>query len=216
MGDERYQEFPEGFFGRADESDDQGFYDSPRLVTHIDDRAIAAVGLVYEQLGLTGRVLDLMSSWISHFRQPPEHLVALGMNGPELRANEMADAAIVCDLNRRPALPFASGSFDAVVCCVSVDYLTRPIEVFDEAARVLSPGGTFCCTFSNRCFPTKVIAGWLGGDDRTHIELVARYFALSGRWTDITAGVALEPGPGGDPLYAVYATVAPDESSSSL
>ena len=206
--DDRYSGFPAGFFQRQDESDDQGFYESPRLVTHIDDGAIAAVGNVYERLNIDGLVLDLMSSWISHFRAPPAGLIALGMNGSELAANEMADAAVVCDLNRRPSLPFADDGFDAAVCCVSVDYLIKPIEVFDEAARVVKPGGVFCCTFSNRCFPTKVIAGWLGGDDRSHIELVARYFSLSGKWRDINAGSAVEPGRGGDPLYAVWATVA--------
>jgi len=52
--------FPEGFFRRADEGADRSFYVPDRLVTHIDERAIAAVGALYEQLGLVGRVLDLM------------------------------------------------------------------------------------------------------------------------------------------------------------
>ena len=63
--------------------------------------------------------------------------------------------------------------FDAVTCCVSVDYLTRPVEVFREVARVLRPGGVFVCTFSNRCFPTKAIRGWLATDDRGHCDIVA-------------------------------------------
>ena len=76
--------FPEGFFARTDETPDPVFYGPPRLVTHIDDRAIAAVGALYTELGVTGRVLDLMSSWVSHFEQPPEHLTALGMNQVDL------------------------------------------------------------------------------------------------------------------------------------
>ena len=36
--------FPPGFFDRADPSPDHFFYAPPRLVTHIDDQAIAAVG----------------------------------------------------------------------------------------------------------------------------------------------------------------------------
>ena len=206
--DDRYGEFPAGFFARVDDGDDRRFYSTPRLVTHIDDTAIAAVGLAYEQLGIDGRVLDLMSSWISHFRQAPASLVALGMNRSELAANEMADGAVVADLNDRPELPFSTAAFDGAVCCVSVDYLTRPIEVFDEVARVVRPGGTFCCTFSNRCFPTKAIAGWLHGDDRSHVDLVARYFALSGRWRSVSATAAIPPGGPSDPLYAVWAQVA--------
>ncbi len=63
---------------------------------------------------LGGDVLDLMSSWTSHFRTPPTRLVLLGMNAVELRANAMAAAAVVYDLNANPFLPFADQSFDAV------------------------------------------------------------------------------------------------------
>ena len=63
--------FPPGFFARDDERPDPDFYATPRLVTHIDDGAIAAVGELYDELGLDGDVLDLMSSWVSHFRTRP-------------------------------------------------------------------------------------------------------------------------------------------------
>ena len=112
--------FPPGFFSRSDELSDTGFYDIPRLVTHIDDTAIAAVGALYGELGIDGSaeaevaVLDLMSSWISHFRSPPARLVALGMNETELEANEAASSFVVHDLNADPTLPFDDSSFDAV------------------------------------------------------------------------------------------------------
>src|SRR4051812_28397046 len=51
--------FPPGFFDRADPGADTAFYDVPRLVTHIDDGAIAAVGALYAELGVDGEVLDL-------------------------------------------------------------------------------------------------------------------------------------------------------------
>jgi SAM-dependent methyltransferase len=200
--------FPPGFFSRFDESGDGEFYRPPRLVTHIDDRAIASVGALYDRLGLRGRVLDLMSSWISHFRTVPSALVALGMNADELGANSQACGAVIADLNASPGLPFAGASFEGATCCVSVDYLTRPVEVFVEVARVLLPGATFCCTFSNRCFPTKAIAGWLALDGRGRMQLVAQYFARSDGWTGIEAIRATPPGTGGDPLYAVWATRA--------
>mgnify|MGYP001144347911 CR=1 FL=1 len=41
------------------------------------------------------------------------------------------------------------------LCAVSVDYLTKPLEVFREVNRVLKPGGLAIMSFSNRCFPTK-------------------------------------------------------------
>lgn len=203
--DDRYAEFPAGFFARQDESDDGRFYTQPRLVSHIDDTAIAAVGDLYRALGLQGRVLDLMSSWISHFLKAPDALVALGRNAAELAHNDQAVGGIVCDLNRSPLLPFADASFDAATCCVSVDYLNRPLEVFDEVARVLRPGAVFCCTFSNRCFPTKAIAGWLATDDDTHVQIVSRYFALSEGWEPAEAILAPGTGRGTDPLFAVLA-----------
>lgn len=208
--DLRYERFPEGFFQRADESPDPVFYEPDRFVTHIDDAAIAAVGALYDELGIgargDGRVLDLCSSWISHFTAPPPDLVALGMNQAELAANESAAAAVVHDLNVDPTLPFEDASFDDAVCCVSVDYLTRPLEVFDEVARVLRPGGRFVCTFSNRCFPTKAIRGWLETDDATHVRIVATYFALCDGFDDATGGPQTPADHRGDPVYAVWAS----------
>lgn len=75
--------FPPGYFDREDPSPDASFYGPPRLVTHIDDRAIAAVGALYAEHGVDGEVLDLCSSWISHCTTPPRRLVGLGMNAAE-------------------------------------------------------------------------------------------------------------------------------------
>ena len=203
-----HDSFPAGFFRRTDESPDDRFYVAERLLTHIDDRAIAAVGELYDELGLTGRVLDIMSSWISHFRSPPAELVVLGMNDHELAANHMADERVIHDLNLQPILPFPDMRFDAVTCCVSVDYLTRPLDVFAEVRRVLAPDGLFVCTFSNRCFPTKAIHGWLATDDRGRCAVVAEYFRRSGGWGEPIAQLRTPAGSWGDPLYAVWAEAA--------
>src|SRR5439155_461961 len=81
---------PRELFSRIDESPDELFYAAPRLVTHIDEAAIAAVTRLYrEYFPPGGAVLDLMSSWVSHL--PPEvayrKVVGLGMNRDELAAN---------------------------------------------------------------------------------------------------------------------------------
>jgi len=198
-------EFPPGHFDRMDPSPDTAFYSSPRLVTHIDDAAIAAVGELYEELGISGDVLDLMSSWVSHFRTAPARLTALGLNSAELHANPAATATLVHDLNADPRLPLPDAAFDSAVCCVSVDYLTRPVEVFSDVARVLRPGGLFVCTFSNRCFPTKTIRGWLYSGDEEHCAVVSRYFALAGGWDAAQAQRRTPADHRGDPLYAVWA-----------
>jgi SAM-dependent methyltransferase len=205
--------FPPGFFDRADESPDDRFYAIDRLVTHIDDGAIAAVGDLYAELELAGEVLDICSSWVSHYQQAPRRLVVMGMNAAELAANTAADQRIVRDLNVEPVLPFDDGSFDAVTCCVSVDYLTRPLDVFAEAARVLRPGGVFVCTFSNRCFPTKAIRGWLSTDDEGHCAIVSAYFELTDGF-DAPVAQLRNPGAAGDPLYAVWARLSTANSSS--
>jgi SAM-dependent methyltransferase len=205
-----YAGFPAGFFTRADERPDPEFYGPPRLVTHIDDAAIAAVGDLYAELGIDGsapapvRALDLMSSWVSHFRTPPAELVVLGLNAAELAANHTATERVVHDLNADPRLPLPDGDVDAAVCCVSIDYLTRPVEVLAEVARVLRPGGTLAVTFSNRCFPTKAVRGWLLTDDEQHGALVAELVRRAGGFTEPEVSLRTEPGVG-DPLWAVVA-----------
>jgi len=199
-------DLPDGFFGRMDESDDALFYVEPRLVTHIDDDAIAAVGALYDELGIDGDVLDLMSSWVSHFASAPRSLTVLGMNATELDANPMATHRVVHDLNAEPRPPFAQETFDDVVCCVSVDYLTRPIDVFRDVARVLRAGGRFVCTFSNRVFMTKAIAAWLYADDDEHCRIVAEYFDRSLVFGPATVARRTPPDHRGDPLFAVWAT----------
>jgi len=203
--DDQASPFPPEFFLRADQHADDVFYEPLRLVTHIDEGAIAAVGDLYERLDLTGDVLDLMSSWVSHFRSAPGSLTVLGMNSVELSRNTMADRIVVHDLNADPRLPFGDDEFDAATCCVSVDYLVNPVEVFVEVARVLRPGGRFVVTFSNRCFPTKAIRGWLANDDRGRLAIVHAYFEQSGAY-DAPAAAHCNPGAAGDPLFAVWAT----------
>ena len=204
-------EFPPGFFRRIDESSDRDFYREPRLVTHLDDATLTALTAAYRELVPVGaRVLDLMSSWVSHL--PPEveyaQVCGLGMNEEELERNPRLHAYVVHDLNRDPTLPHPDGSFDVVLNSVSVQYLTRPVEVFAEVRRVLRPEGLHLVAYSHRLFPTKAIAGWqaLHMDERA--RLVAAYFALSRGWTR-PAHLDRSP-PGADPLHLVFAARAAD------
>ena len=199
-------QIPEEAFKRTDETPDEEFYRTPRLVTHIDDRAIAAVTQLYRELfPAGGEILDLMSSWVSHL--PPEvtyrRVLGLGMNEVELRRNERLDSYIVQNLNTNPGLPFGEAEFDGVGICVSIDYLTRPVEVLREVGRVLRVGAPLVITFSNRCFPTKAVAVWHELDDRGHVRLVEQYLHDAGNWNEIHS---LDRSPRrlfSDPLYAV-------------
>jgi ubiquinone/menaquinone biosynthesis C-methylase UbiE len=115
-------------------------------------------------------------------------------------------ASVVHDLNASVALPFPDATFDAATICVSIQYLTDPVAVLRDLARVVRPGGVAVVTFSNRCFPTKAVAVWQGLDDHGHLALVSKYFESAG-WTGIEA-VTSPPRPR-DPLYAVVATSPP-------
>jgi SAM-dependent methyltransferase len=65
------------------------------------------------------------------------------------------------------------------VMAVSVQYLTRPVEVFAEVGRVLRTGGPFIVTFSNRMFPTKAVALWHGAGEKGRPAVVSSYFVES-------------------------------------
>ena len=199
-------ELPEGAFGRMDETPDEEFYRTPRLVTHIDDRAIAAVTQLYREFfPAGGEVLDLMSSWISHL--PPEveyrRVIGLGMNETELRRNDRLDTYLVQNLNENPGLPFGDAEFDGCGICVSVDYLTRPVEVLREVGRVLRVGAPVVISFSNRCFPSKAVAVWHQLDDPGHMRLVESYLREAGNWGDIRSFDRSHRRIFSDPLYAV-------------
>ena len=192
-------------FERIDESDDFAFYGEPKLVTHIDDAAIESLSRFYGELIPQGAAaLDLMTSWVSHLPSSLtlRHVAGLGMNTDELEENPRLTERVVQDLNRDPLLPFGDQQFDAAIVTVSVQYLTRPIEVFAEVGRVLKPGAPFAVAYSNRLFPTKAVAIWRTLGDREHADLIALYFRLSGRFAPAQA-YDISPGPGSDPIYVV-------------
>lgn len=198
--------FPEGAFGRYDETPDEEFYSVPRLVTHIDEGAIAAVTQLYREFFPPGgEILDLMSSWVSHLPEEIEYgrVVGLGMNQEELKKNPRLDEYLVQNLNRDPRLPFGDGEFDGAGICVSIDYLTQPIEVLREVGRVLKAGAPAIISFSNRCFPSKAVEIWHRLDDQGHLRLVEEYLREAGNFENIRG---LDRSPHrmfSDPLYAV-------------
>ena len=205
------RDFPSRYFIRQDALDDALFYSVPRLVVHIDEGAIASLADRYrEVLPPAGAYLDLMSSWRSHLPDSlqPSRVTGLGMNVAEMADNPQLDESVIHDLNRDPRLPFSDGQLDGVVCAVSVQYLTRPVDVFRGVNRVLKPGRPFVVSFSNRCFPQKAVAVWLSTNDGQHVELVRSYFTAAGNWTDLSTWDNRDEagGPdGSDPLYVVWA-----------
>eukprot|EP00041_Stephanoeca_diplocostata_P014096 m.253070 g.253070 ORF g.253070 m.253070 type:complete len:248 (-) comp19576_c0_seq7:122-865(-) len=189
-------------------SQDSEFYRIPRLVQHIDDNAIAAIRSHYEAvLPPKADVLDLCSSWISHFPNPriwqSGKCIGLGMNADELQQNVRLSDFVVQDLNENPHLPFGTATFDVVTCVVSIDYLSKPLTVLKEIGCVLKPGGLLLVSQSNRCFPSKVVSMWLNTNDAEHCWIIGSYIHYSGAFDpptvqDLTIG-------DGDPVFMISA-----------
>ena len=205
-------------FQREDDGTDLVFYNAPRFVQHIDDRAIEVVKGLYGGFVHDGmRVLDLMSSWTSHLPEALrlKQLSGLGLNAEELKKNKELSDWVVHDLNENPILPYKNESYDAVVCTVSIEYLIDPETVFKEIGRILRPGGMFIVTFSNRWFPEKVINIWKDLHEFERMGLVMEYFQKSEMFTDLeTYSIRGLPRPtndkyfpelmDSDPIYAVW------------
>ncbi len=207
-------------FSRLNEEDDAVFYARDRLVDHLDRTALEIVETLIGGLIIESRpaVLDLMASCNSHLPAALDcaEVVGLGMNRRELEANPRLTEHVIHDLNRQPELPFADNRFDVVLNVVSVDYLIHPVEVFNQAARVLKPGGLFLVVFSNRFFPQKVVRLWTDSSEDERNKIVQSYFARVAAFEDAQSFACLgRPRPEddryagrglpSDPIYAVYA-----------
>lgn len=207
-------------FSRLDEDSDTIFYARDRVVSHVDSQALTRIESLIDRLidGNEPVILDLMAGWDSHWPKDRQSfkMVGLGLNEKELKLNKSLSDFVIHDLNHDPRLPFPDDTFDAVLNTVSVDYLIKPVEVFQEVRRVLKPGGLFLVIFSNRLFPQKAVRIWRDSSEEERLILVEDYFRLAGGYQVSQVFVSkggLRPkddkyfamGIPGDPVYAVYA-----------
>ena len=207
-------------FSRLDESDDSVFYATDRFVQHIDSLALSTVERIIGELVVEESpiILDLMAGWDSHIPATieAERVVGLGLNSNELSKNRALTEHCIHDLNKDPCLPFPDNTFDAVLNVVSVDYLTKPMEVFREVGRILKPGGLFLVVFSNRMFEQKAVKIWRQSGEEERVVLVEEFFNHAGVFTSPKVFVSKgKPRPKddkyahlgipSDPVYAVYA-----------
>ena len=214
--DTDYGENTSSGMSRMDEGQDRAFYDKPRMVQHMDARALETVNALYRRLiPEQADVLDLMASFDSHLQSVSAGtLHVLGMNTAELAANDAANERFVRDLNESPTLPHETRSLDAIVCTASIEYLVRPAEVLAEALRILRPGGMFVITFSNRWFPGKAIRIWSEMHEYERVGMITQWLHQGGfadlrtfssrGWPRPADDRYAGQTPYSDPVYAVW------------
>ncbi|EAZ89790.1 class I SAM-dependent methyltransferase [Crocosphaera chwakensis] len=200
---------------KLDPGNDEDFYLSPRFVTHVDEGFIDQLTNLYrERLQPKTRILDLMSSWVSHLPDDMEfdHVEGHGMNQEELAKNPRLDHYFLQNLNDNPKLPLKDNDFDAVLIAVSVQYLQYPEAIFSEIHRILKPNGLVIVSFSNRMFYQKAISAWRDGTDAMRIQLLKNYFKSVAGFSKPEVIMNVSPLPsflqilgmiGADPFYAV-------------
>ena len=202
---------------KLDPSQDENFYAVPRIVTHVDDSFLDELTNLYrERLKPNTRILDMMSSWVSHLPDDLKfsHVEGHGMNEEELARNPRLNHYLVQNLNENTKLPFSDEEFDAVLNAVSIQYLQYPETVFQEIYRILKPGGVVIISFSNRMFYQKAITAWRDASEAMRVELVKRYFRSVNGFSEpeviqkqpsVPAIMQMLGMGGSDPFYAVLA-----------
>lgn len=194
-------------FARDDESPDVEFYEDAGPEDPLDSLALSTIEDLYERLIPKGsRILDLMAGSDSHVRPAvePVSLIGLGLDMDELQSNKALTDTVIHDINANPALPFYDNQFDAIVITASVQYLTKPIEVFREVQRILRPDGVFIVVFSNRMYPPKAVNLWKQTEEGKRIELVRTFIAkIDGLFLDGSFESKGKPRPSGDKLYSL-------------
>lgn len=205
-------------FKREDDTEDSIFYSQPRITTHIDAKCHENLVKLYEEiLPKKGKILDLMSSYQSHIPKSENlEVIGIGLNEEEMRQNPILNSFFIHDLNKSPYLPFSNEEFDAIVCDLSIEYVTRPFELINELKRILKPRGSLTFSFSNRYFPDKVIKLWIDLQEFERMGYVLELLLKTGGLEDFKTfsfrgfrrpyddkyfGCTLLS----DPLYVVYA-----------
>jgi SAM-dependent methyltransferase len=188
---------------RKDEQADTLFYKTDRFVHHIDGTAKVNLTRIYNTFLRPGqRIVDLMAGWESHLPEGIDGIYGIGLNPNEMKNNPALTDYRVKDLNKSPILDIADRSVDAVVCSLSVEYLTDPVAVFREAGRMLRPGGRFIVAFSNRWFPEKAIRIWKDLHEFERMGLVLEMFRDAGCFRNLsTVSIRGYPRPANDTYF---------------
>jgi len=206
-------------FAREDEGDDREFYRDGRASPPLDALALQTTRALIGDLVREPHpaILDLAAGARTHLPDglTPSRVVGVGLDEPALRDNPALTEVLVHDLNAVPALPFAPAQFDVVLSTFSLEYLTRPFDLFEQVGRVLKPGGLFLVVFSNRKVRRKAVQFWRDAPEHRRVRLVHELFLITGVFERLAQFEAVgrprpaddafaETGLPSDPIYAVW------------
>ncbi|MCK5697172.1 MAG: methyltransferase domain-containing protein [Gammaproteobacteria bacterium] len=182
-------DFSQGMpFIRKIEEDDGLFYDAIETTIPVDQVAIEQLQQFYNHcIQNNSIVLDLMAATDSYLPNTLKNidLTGLGVKEDDLKTNQALNHSILHNINTQPDLPFDDQSFDAVICSFGIEYITQPIKIFEQVARILKPNGVFIVAFSDRFFDKKAIALWDNLHSFERMGLVLEYFRQADQFNDL-------------------------------
>lgn len=168
--------------------------------------------------GGSGRVMDLgcgSGAALPHLRQRGFDVVGVDFS-PDMLAHARQqfadDERVTFCRSDAESLPFASESFDHLVCLGLLEYLHTHERAVGEAARVLRPGGTAVFSIPNGISPYHLVRGAAFGSWRFGKRLLGkapaappkRNMAVPRRFRRVLRDAGLEPLPNAYCAFFVF------------
>ena len=168
---------------KLDNNPDELFYFKPKFTHHLDSCFRKRLTSLYQsEIKPNSKVLDLMSSWVSHLPIGIKYKegVGHGLNNEELKANEALDNYWIQNLNSNQELPFKDNIFDICLIVAGWQYLQYPEFIAKELSRISVNGGKLIISFSNRAFWNKATMIWSESTDFQRIEYISKVLNNNG------------------------------------
>ncbi len=168
---------------KLDESNDEEFYSDPKFVYHLDANFRQYLSNVYKkEISDYSTVLDLMSSWDSYLPQEKKYkqVIGHGLNKQELEKNKIFDTYWIQNFNLNQEIPLSDESVDFCLMVAAWQYLQYPENLTNEIVRILSNGGKFIISFSNRAFWHKAPNIWTSSNEEERVKYVRKVLITNG------------------------------------
>ena len=168
---------------KQDSDDDSQFYVSPRFVHHLDIGFRTRLTDLYSKIiNPDSIVLDLMSSWVSHYPTDLrlKEVIGHGLNKEELNSNKQLNRFWVQNLNNSQIIPLQDNSIDFCTIVAGWQYLQEPEALSCEIKRVIKPHGSLVVSFSDRAFWTKSPRIWIESSNNSRLMYISSVLVSQG------------------------------------